>query len=208
MNPARKPLILRVTVVIFAVSLVSSYVVFSQTRAKPQVASGTNSKRVLEDLRQTQTADAMKEGAVQLPGGKAATPASGSGRVFSLSGIVGNFVPEIELVNPQENVAVLGTKSGAPLIPPTIQLRIARPTPAPLVTQTTQATQPSQQQTIGANAPNSKVIVPVIPQSAILPQAKPAQPAVRPIAPGSKSLVPIFRMQPPASSAAKQVQSR
>jgi hypothetical protein len=61
MNPVRQHLILRVVVVIFAVSLVSSYVVYSQTRAKPQLASGTKSKRVLEDFRQVQTSATKQE---------------------------------------------------------------------------------------------------------------------------------------------------
>jgi hypothetical protein len=151
MNPVRKPLILRVVVVIFAVSLVSSYVVYSQTRTKPQLAGGTKSKRVLEDFRQVQTSAPRQE---------------------------------IKLVNPKVDIAALSTKSGAPLISPS---RFS-----------------------GTNAPGSKDVVPVIPQSMIFPQATPKleQRAVQSIAPGSKSLVPVFRVQPPANNPAQRQQQQ
>jgi hypothetical protein len=205
MNPTRKPLILRVVVITFAVSLLGAYVVFSQNRAKPRATHAPGSRLGL---------------VVQAPG---------TTREDDEEEEVVNFaLPEVSNVPLIGDTAFLSTKSGAPLITPqTLRLSAPIPTAEPVLT--TQQTSPViapgskimfhvvppstfdpllEKKPRPVNAPGSKDLVPVIPPNWVVPPAKPEKPATRTIAPGSKSFVPLIQVQPPANNPAKQEAAR
>jgi hypothetical protein len=188
-----------------------SYVVFSQNRAKPRVARGTKSTRILEDVRAINaTADrqvAQKaEGQVPKPAGtlpvrQITMPGSKSGGIFSQSILIGGTdEEEVEPLNlGAEGIAFVGTKSGAPLIPPRmIKLDIpkAKPTPLPLYRPWSAASKyimslphdyltnaPADSETVGAQK--------------VIPPNPAVQKSSLPLI-GSKSMVPILSVRPQA----------
>jgi hypothetical protein len=208
MNPTRKPLILRVVVVTFAVSLLGAYVVFSQNRAKPRATHAPSSRLGL---------------VVQAP------LAPGITREDDEEEVVTFALPEGSNVPPTGDTAFLSTKSGAPLITPqTLQLSAPIPTSEPVLTtgQTGPVIAPGskimfhvvppstfdsllERKPRPVNAPGSKDLVPVIPPNWVTPPAKPEKnPAERTIVPGSKSKVPLIQVQPSANNPAKQEAAR
>ena len=203
MNPTRKPLILRVVVVTFAVSLLGAYVVFSQNRAKPRATHAPGSRLGL---------------VVQAP----LAPGITGEEVVTFA------LPDVSNVSPTGDTAFLSTKSGAPLITPqTLQLSAPIPTAEPVLTtqQTRSVVAPGskimfhvvppstfdsllEKKPRPVNSPGSKDLVPVIPPNWVMPPAKPENPAARTIAPGSKSKVPLIQVQPSANNPAKQEAAR
>jgi hypothetical protein len=195
-----KSLILRVGVVIFAVSLLAGYVVFSQTRARPQIPAKTEPSSTTVSVNSAP----MTEGGSLVEG------------EVELMPLIVSEPPHPSL----EGIAAFGTKSGVPLIDArSLRLEIAKPIPA------------STQQSRSQFAPGSKTMIHVVPPSTfdsllqrkpeplnspgsdtspILPQGFEAQtgPAPRTMAPGSKSMVPLIRVPPPANSPAQQQRSR
>jgi hypothetical protein len=195
-----KSLILRVGVVIFAISLLAGYVVFSQVRAKPQIPAKKEPSPAIVSVSPLPITEgeSLIEGEVEL------------------EPLIVSEPPHPSL----EGIAAFGTKSGVPLIDArSLRLEIAKPIPA--------STQPSRSQF----APGSKTMFHVVPPPTFdsLLQRKPeplnppgsdtspnlsqgfeaqTAPAPRMMAPGSKSKVPLIRVQPPANSPAQQQRSR
>lgn len=133
MNPVRSPLILRVGVVLFAISLMGGYVVFSQNQAKPRVVRGTKSAPVLEEMRMLDASASSQA----FPTDQAAAtrmqnvvmPSSKLGLVFKDVRLIDpageplrsdDEEEEVVAAHPAGDTAILSTKSGAPLLPPQI----------------------------------------------------------------------------------------
>jgi hypothetical protein len=223
MNPG-KPLILRVLVVIFAISLLGGYVVFSQTRAKPRVSNEPSSKSGPVSLVLQTASNSSKDGETAMPGSKL-------GRVFSEARIVGDFSEPVrseeeeeeQLAEPSQNgTLIFSTKSAVPIFPSkTLQLQVlpansqqTNPVVAPGSKIMFHVVPPStvdslfEKKPAPVNAPGSKGAVPLIPREAIAPQSVPEKPAAPRSFPGSKSIAPLFRVEPPAKTPAKQEPAR
>lgn len=226
MKLTRKPLILRVVVVTFAVSLLGAYVVYSQIRAKPRAASSTKSAAMVQTRLSTHRQAARQplsskaevvpqppaEPEVSMPGSKLGLVFSGSRPLFGSDSIGdGDLVAE-------DGTIIVGTKSG-PVFPVS---KLPRPewlgidwpdsnsstiqAPANLWRIEPEITK--QQELNPVIAPGSKDLVPVIPPNWVAPTAKLEKPAARAIAPGSKSKVPLIQVQPPANNPVKQEAAR
>jgi hypothetical protein len=194
---APKSLFLRVAVVIFAISLLTGYVIFSQTRATSRVTPASS-----------------------------AEPAPVPGEPKNdKAGIVG-FGPA-ERARSLQEITILSTKSGAPLIQPqSLQLEVGKSDPSSLpIQQPRPVTAPGskimfhvvppsaldsllQSKPAETTAPGSKGLVPVFPQSAVIREATIQKSTTPRSVPGSKSMVPIFNVRPRANSPAQQQQSR
>jgi hypothetical protein len=195
MNPARKPLVLRIVVVTFAISLLAGYVVFSQTRAKPRATNAPSTKS--GPVLQTRQSSGPRS---DLTDTQIITSSNINGPIFSsrkTSDVnVSSAEPAVDTRSTLdladswldgETVTVMSSTKSAPVFRPirfpydwwTLHLRWfkPRPEPEPLNTETDTVS-------------GSRGLVDLVPKDAAL---EPLDPRAIPLSsPGSKSLVPLI----------------
>ena len=168
MSTVRSPLVLRVVAVVFAVSLLASYVVFSQTRAKPRPARDTKSQRVLGHVQMaSESTGGQDSGDSEIVYGTKSAP------VFDLGDMIQvekSGVPESET----SETIFYSTKS-APVFPARtewkpewLEFRLNDPPAQPKPTPLDKPLDSTAHRPPGWNqvSPGSKVLVPVVSPSA------------------------------------------